>query len=357
MIKNLLFPNEALAILREQQFLPYAQLNEALQNQLADGVRFMQLRAGERITALAGTQISVLQGKVRLSSTGRTLNDAATCKAPHMISQRGDILQALEDAALILADCDFLDLLTSWHALVQHVKEMGDAAAMRLEQLQRAKPFQRLPLDCAASAVMCMQPRHAAAGLEIQRQGVPGESFFVILSGRAEAWQQGFNDHKAHLVAQLKAGDTFGDEALIVGAPTAVSVRMVSDGELLELPRKKFLELLARPRILEVTPATAKDQFESGWIVLDVRHAEEFEAGHYPQSQLLPLEELRAQCAVVLSRARRYVTVCNSGKRSAVAALMLAERGYQVVSLKHGLRNANFRMVLSEADAQDKAVA
>lgn len=357
MLNNLLFSNEVLVLLRERKFQPYAQLDAALQDQLADGVRFVPLRQGERLNVLDGAQLSVLAGKVRLSSSGRTLHEESTRKTPFMVAARGDILQALEEAVLVIADRDFLDMITSWHELVRYAKEIGDTAALRMQHMQRAISFRRLPLECAVSAMQCMQVRRVLAGAEIVRQGMSSESFFVLLSGRAEMWRQDFNAQKPQCVAQLRAGDSFGEESLNAGGTVAASVRMSSEGELLELPRATFLELLAKPHIEEVNSVSAKQRLENSWIALDVRHAEEFESGHFPQSLSLPLEDLRAQCGVVLSRARRYVAVCNSGKRSAVAALMLAERGYQVVSLKHGLRQANFRMVLRDADTQDKAVA
>jgi rhodanese-related sulfurtransferase len=356
-VKHHLFSNEACALLRAGEFQPYAQMDAALQGQLGDGVRIMLLRQGERLTTLGGTQISVLNGKVRLSSTGRTLNDGVTRARPFLVAARGDILQALEETALALADHDFLDHIVAWHELAQHAQENGGIAAERLAQLQRASPFRRLPLECVEAAFARMTPRRVPAGAEIVRQGTPGESFYALCSGRAEVWQQGFNDGAAHKLADLRPGDSFGEEALVTGGARQASVRMVSDGELLELPRAVFLELITKPPIQEVTPTTAKNMLDSGWRALDVRYVEEFEAGRLAGAQLLPLPALRSQAEAALSRTERYVIVCDSGRRSAAAALILSQRGYQVASLKHGLRESSLDLLPGQSAQQTQAVA
>jgi len=356
-MKHNLFSSDAFAILRDGQFQPYAQLDAALKNQFCDGVRFVPLRQGERLTTLGGTQVSVLSGKARLSSSGCTLTDSLTRAKPFMVSARGDILQAVDDTELALADRDFLDLVGAWHELARHTQETGGVAAERLKQLQRAAPFRRMPLECVEAAFACMRARQVVAGSEIVRQGIASDTFFTLTSGCAEAWQQAFNGNAPHKVADLGPGDTFGEEALIGGSAHKVSVRMVSDGELLELPRMEFLALVAKPLIQEVTVATAKSMLDSGWSVLDVRYAEEFEEGHIAGAQLLPLQDLRRQAETSLSRTERYVVLCNSGKRSAVAALILSQRGYQVVSLKNGLRESALDLLTVQSTSRTQAVA
>ena len=227
-MKSLVSNADANAALSAGRFQPYLQFDAALQSQICDGVRFVPLRQGERLTSLAGTQISVMSGKARLSSTGRTLNDKATRATPFRVSARGDILQALEDSLLALADCDFIDHLTAWRALSEHAMEAGGVQAERWAKCQRAKPFSRLPLECAQAAFKRMDSRPVMAGVEVLRQGAPSDIFYTLCSGQAEVLQQGFNDHTPQKVATLKSGDTFGEEALINGGASPVSVRMAS---------------------------------------------------------------------------------------------------------------------------------
>ncbi|MCB1691120.1 MAG: MBL fold metallo-hydrolase [Pseudomonadales bacterium] len=81
--------------------------------------------------------------------------------------------------------------------------------------------------------------------------------------------------------------------------------------------------------------------------VLDVRSAQEFlgEPGHLRDAHLLPLDELRARIEEV-PRDVPVVTVCQSGKRSAMAAQILAADGRErVANLPGGIIDW-FRMAL-----------
>lgn len=354
-MRSLVCNNDANVALSAGRYQPYLQFDEALQSQVCDGVRFVPLRQGERLTTLAGTQISVMSGKARLSSTGCTLNANVTREMPFMVSARGDILQALQDSLLVLADAEFIDHLTAWRALTLHAMSLGGVVAERWAKCQRAKPFSRMPLECAQEAFSRMDAQRVMAGVEVLRQGAPGDTFYVLCSGQAEIWQQGFNDRTQHRVASLRPGDTFGEEALIKGGTSPVSVRMVSDGELLALPRAVFMDLLTHAPIQGISPAETRHRLQSGWVALDVRYPEEYREGHVAHSVSLPLQALAEQAEACLSRAERYVVVCTSGKRSAVAALLLAQRGYQVVNLKSGLRDAGFD--LEKSHSAQKAVA
>jgi len=67
--------------------------------------------------------------------------------------------------------------------------------------------------------------------------------------------------------------------------------------------------------------------------VLDVRSAAEFtgELGHVSNAQLIPLDELRDRVAEV-TRDKPVVTICQSGKRSAMAVQILQKAGFDKVA-------------------------
>ena len=73
--------------------------------------------------------------------------------------------------------------------------------------------------------------------------------------------------------------------------------------------------------------------------VLDVRSAAEFdgELGHVPGARLIPLDELRARVAE-LKNDKPIVVVCQTGKRSALATVILRQAGLaQVANLAGGM--------------------
>ena len=90
--------------------------------------------------------------------------------------------------------------------------------------------------------------------------------------------------------------------------------------------------------IPEVRPDWVARQL-SDLFILDVRSAGEFEGdlGHLQGSHLIPLDQLRQRLDEI-PRDRPVVTVCQSGKRSAMAAQILLKSGYeQVANLTGGL--------------------
>jgi rhodanese-related sulfurtransferase len=80
----------------------------------------------------------------------------------------------------------------------------------------------------------------------------------------------------------------------------------------------------------------ARQLMRQGAILLDVREAPEWRAGHAPGARHIPLSRLPARLKD-LPPQRTVVTVCRSGHRSALAARMLARQGREVISLSGGM--------------------
>jgi len=95
----------------------------------------------------------------------------------------------------------------------------------------------------------------------------------------------------------------------------------------------------AKNKIREVTPqevAKARDK----WVIIDVREPEEYAAGHIPEVPNIPrgLIEFKVDNHPLLSdRDMPLVLHCKSGGRSALAAVVLQELGFNnVVNMAGG---------------------
>jgi CRP-like cAMP-binding protein len=75
-------------------------------------------------------------------------------------------------------------------------------------------------------------------GKELTRQGKPGREFFVLVDGTADVLK---NNRK---VAKLKAGDFFGEIALVSDAPRNATVRASSPVRALVVTERNFKRLL-----------------------------------------------------------------------------------------------------------------
>jgi CRP-like cAMP-binding protein len=90
-----------------------------------------------------------------------------------------------------------------------------------------------------------------AAGEPVIRQGTPGDSLFVIMSGRVEVTvvQEGAPSVR---LATLEEGDYFGEMSLMTGAPRSATVAALVETRLLEVGKESFRRILAaQPNLVE----------------------------------------------------------------------------------------------------------
>ena len=85
-----------------------------------------------------------------------------------------------------------------------------------------------------------------------------------------------------------------------------------------------------------VTAAEALRLVEDGALVVDVRRAFEWNRVHIPSAVHLPLEALPEGC-LELPDDRLLITFCTGGIRSAGAANLLVENGFEAVNMTGGL--------------------
>ncbi|NNF95423.1 MAG: cyclic nucleotide-binding domain-containing protein [Halobacteria archaeon] len=201
-----------------------------------------------------------------------------------------------------------------------------------------------MPIKAVAEAIRRLRCEPVIEGQEIVRQGEPGDAFYIIEEGEAEVWEQGIYDDEQHLVNELAVGDGFGEEALIIDGSRSATVRMAKNGSLLVLDKTDFDQLIKKRVVEWVDSSTAKSLLGRKYQLLDVRYDEEYEESYIPGSILIPLQQLRKRYAE-LDPSRSYVVYCKSGKRSAVASLLLSQQGYVAVSLNGGINEWPYAVV------------
>ena len=82
---------------------------------------------------------------------------------------------------------------------------------------------------------------------------------------------------------------------------------------------------------MNITAEEAKQimDTEEGYIILDVREQDEYDAGHIPGAIVISHEEIAEKAEKVLTDKDQLILVyCRSGRRSKIAAEALAELGY-----------------------------
>jgi rhodanese-related sulfurtransferase len=271
--------------------------------------------------------------------------------ARHPIGKRQPMIsssRALSNAQLLRVDDDLLDRMVTWEQYAYHddlkaleIKGGSESAVKRLlnsgmfsaENLSNS-PFAHLPSANIGKLLNCIEAIAVWDKDVIVREGAEGDYYYLIESGRAQVTRMVGG---ANLVlAEIQAGDVFGEEALISDSKRNATVTMKSNGVLLRLKKEDFLNLMQEPLLHRISYRDAKAKVAQGAVWLDVRHPPEYRYDKLPGAINVPLNDIR-NAVGVLSKATPYIAYCQSGRRSAAAAFILAQAGYEVYVLENGL--------------------
>jgi CRP-like cAMP-binding protein/rhodanese-related sulfurtransferase len=291
---------------------------------------------------LSGTVDLLREGDVVATIAGGT--PQAKNPLGHFIPRRQSAV-ATSNIEYLLIDSEFLDIVVTWDQTgsykVAELKGAEDDAAPApsddwMTTLLQTKAFHKVPPANIQAIFIRMQRMDYRAGEVVIKQGDVGDYFYVVVKGTCTVTRETPLNKDGIKLAELKMGDTFGEEALISEAKRNATVTMASDGYLMRLGKDDFRTLLNEPFLEWVDYEQAKNIVVSGGQWLDVRLPSEFEHYHAPNAINLPLYSLRLKLKS-LDRNKHYVVCCDTGRRSSACAYILSERGYQANVLRGGL--------------------
>jgi rhodanese-related sulfurtransferase len=227
------------------------------------------------------------------------------------------------------------------------VKELKKDSG-RIAEIFNMPLFARLPKPHQQVLKNRMKEVAYNRGEVVIHEGDDSNFYYLILEGRCSVTRQlSRYGHKVHL-ADLLPGDGFGEGALIANDYHDSTVTMEEDGLLLQLSKGEFLTLLVRPYVKWLPYKNVVALQREGATLVDVRSPEVFHKQHLKNSINFPLRILR-QTAFLLDKDRQYIVCCDTSRRSAAAAFLLAQQGMEVKILSENLRKA----LQLEADTSD----
>ena len=94
--------------------------------------------------------------------------------------------------------------------------------------------------------------------------------------------------------------------------------------------------LLREPLLHAINMEQATQKVLNGAQWIDVRYPSEYQYDRLPGARNIPLSEIRNAFGA-LDMDEEYIIYCQSGRRSAAAAFLLAQRGYHALLLEGGL--------------------
>jgi rhodanese-related sulfurtransferase len=310
-----------------------------------------------KMHGLEGQSVYLVRGEIELiyQDGNRVIVKALSEWAKHPLGKRQpDIVSAnaLTDSQLLRIDDDLLDRMVTWDQFSSHdlagasqqpssepqldadgKKRLLSSSMFSAENL-KSGPLAHLPTANIGELLQHIEVIAVWAGDIIIREGDEGDYYYLIDAGRAQVTRRAVGVDR--VLADLKAGDVFGEEALVTAAKRNATVTMQSNGVLLRLGRQDFLDLLQEPLLHKVGYAQARQSVAEGAVWLDVRHPPEYRYDRLPGAVSVPLNDIRSAIGV-LDKDKKYIAYCQSGRRSAAAAFILAQAGYDVQVLERGL--------------------
>jgi len=338
-----------ISFLSLNNYQPLDSLTPENLKEIAEKLEVLELKAGDIVFEEGDRDdqhIFLYTGNVDLVKSGKTLKtiEAGTADARSAIAHiipRNFSCFASSDAVIFKVDADLLDLMLAWDQTGNfQVKELsgGDDDDWMTHLLQ-TESFRRIPPANIQAIFTSLEDLEANVGDSIIKQGEPGDYFYIIKSGRCMVTRKSPGQDKDIKLADLSAGDTFGEEALISDATRNASVVMLSKGTLSRLSKENFLKLLNEPMIEKVDYTTANLKVKNGEAIwLDVRLPAEYQSAHIKGATHMPLIFLRMKMKE-LDPMVNYILYCDTERRSASASYILGEKGYKTTVLINGVKD------------------
>jgi len=342
-------------------YQPLDTLNPENLREICDKLLIVEINKGDNIFIQGDKKadhIFLHDGAVELLENGKVVKtlesgteDTKTALA-HIIP-RNFTAVAKTNVVAFMIDSDLLDMMLTWDQTGSfQVEELHtDEDSDWMSRILNTEAFRRIPPANIQSIFTSLEDIEVNPGDAIIKQGEPGDYFYIVKSGRCMVTRKMPGQDKDIKLAELEAGTSFGEEALISDAERNATVVMLSKGTLSRLSKEQFLTLLNEPMLDMIDLDTAKETVGNGdaeW--LDVRLPNEYQSAHIKGATHLPLIFLRMKIDT-LDKNKNYILYCDTGRRSSSASYILNERGFNTSVLKDGLKTVDH----SELEGKDIA--
>ena len=318
---------------------------------LVKKVRQIKGKKGERIFRRGESDknhIYLLEGKIELTKGNQMIDiiKSGTEQAKHSIAHSQprtlDARIITSEAVYIKIPSDMLDIMLTWDQTGEyHVDEVTlmedeDDTDWMVNILQ-SKAFRRISPANLQSIFLRMEEVSYKAGDIVINQDQPGDYFYILKSGLCQATRKLPTRPGSIKLADLRPGDTFGEEALISDTPRNATLTMITDGSLMRLSKEDFLALMNEPMLNRISYKEGLKLAEQKPVIwLDVRLPNEHKQQHIPGSQNLPLVFLRMKMKQ-LDKNKTFILYCDTGGRSSAAAFLLGLEGFDTYVLTDGI--------------------
>lgn len=256
--------------------------------------------------------------------------------APHQ--PRNVTAIARNKVKFIRVDNDLLDILLTWDQSAGYSVsdlEDNDGNTDWMTKMLQSNIFYQIPPANIQEVFKRMEEMPVKTDETIINQGDIGDYYYIINQGRAQVTRKSPSGAPLRL-AELKEGDGFGEEALLMEGERNATITMLTDGILMRMSKADFDDLLMEPVLHEIDFEEGMEFVkDEGAVWLDVRLENEFSNATIEGSINIPLYLLRLRMQE-LNEDTPYIVFCDTGRRSSAAAYLLSEAGYDSYVLEKG---------------------
>ncbi|GFO72496.1 hypothetical protein BJAS_P2789 [Bathymodiolus japonicus methanotrophic gill symbiont] len=176
----------------------------------------------------------------------------------------------------------------------------------------------------------------------------------LIKKGRCSLSRKASDQTKEIIYQELSAGDTFGEQEILLDEPRNMTVTAVSDMQASRIDAERFIKFIKFPALkyIDYKDLELEREQDPDLLVLDIHSVEEYKKSHIEGSHNVPFFRLRLSINE-LKQAQARIVVCADSRLSEAAAFELIKQGVNALVLNDGMQSTVKQAVA--AIAEDEA--
>ena len=255
---------------------------------------------------------------------------------PRLVTAR-----AVTKSVIAYVDSTLLDVMLTLDQSADDKSTLTSTGASEdwMTRMLQSEAFIKLAPSDIQRLLQRLESVDVKAGDTIIRQGDEGDYFYIIREGRCSVTRLASGEGWDVPLAELCRWRLFWRRGTGVRCKRNATISMITDGTLMRLSKKDFVELLKKNlvhymnfEIATVAVNEGVNGWMSGWLT------------SIPDTPLTTASMYRyPQFATGLPDwipARKYIICCDTGRRSAAAAFLLSQRGLDVCVLEGGMNKS-----------------
>lgn len=325
-------------------YVPFRVFSESRLDALLNFCSRLYVRKGQLLLepgSVQGNDYFLMSGEVKFEKSGEIVA-ADFPYSLHYKRQYQEVVRAVTDCSLFQVDRDILDRFVCWAQVASYLdldiayqRQYDDKAEWMRTLLQSNLFYKVSPLNLQ-KIFSYMSPIEMEQGQTIIKQGEMGDCCYFIKKGTLKVTRMMAGEAEAVTLAELGVGRCVGEDALLHETLRNATVTAISDGILMKMDKRDFVQLLREPAVDTLMSSELDMVLQTGAILLDVRTEEEYEYNHLVGAICMPIDLLRIKSRM-LDPYKSYVVYCDTDRRSKAATYLLDQQGIRARALLGGM--------------------